>query len=186
MSVTLCGPGGALIAAIAISALCIIPAQSTAKTDGGASHTYDVTYRGFGPVTAASVFRDADGYQLRFEGCYAKHSPEALCGFTLRAVRPVVVSNADKLAHGVRRDGSPMRSCCLFIQGEPEGHPLIAQGAGDGSIAILRRWVEAGRDVGVLLRLPDYRTGSPLQSVVFSRGEGDKGLSFPATIAELP
>jgi len=173
-----------LTSMVALAAL--VPFSSRAETATGSSHTFALTYRSFGVVTSQSTFTDAGAYEVRFEGCYAKHSKEAVCAFTLRARRPIVVTNAGNLAHGVRVDGSPMRSCCLFIQGEPEGHPLLPQGSADGSIAIVRRTVGAGREVGFMLRLPDYQDGSPLQAIVFSRGEGDAGVSFPAVVVDLP
>lgn len=166
------------------SALALAAALLTASAATAAPvHTFDLTYRGFGPVTSHGGFRAADGYRIRFEGCYSKQGPEAVCGFTVRADRALALTNGSNLSHGGRTDGSPMRTCCLFVQGSPEGHPIVA--AGGAGEAAFRLPLQPGREVGVMLRLPDYGRGAPLTSITFSRGEGDAGATFPAQVRVL-
>ena len=149
-------------------------------------HAFELTYRNFGPVSVASDFTDAGRISIRFEGCYTKDGPEAVCGFTVRAHARVVISNLHNLSHGTRADGSPARTCCLFQQGRPEGFPIVlSEGAASG-VADLAAVVEPGRELGVMLRLPDYRVGAPLRSITFSRGEGDPGVTFATEVRSLP
>lgn len=147
------------------------------------AHVFELSYRGFGPVTSHGAFQAQDGYHLRFEGCYAKHSPEAVCGFTVRADRPLVLTNGTNLSHGSRGDGSPVRTCCLFAQGRPEGHPIVA--TGDAGEAAFSLPLEPGRETPVLLRVPDYALHGPPVSITFSRGEGDAGATFPTRVEAL-
>lgn len=168
----------------ALAAAAALLAAAAAQAEPAApAHTFELGYRDFGPVTSRADFRAADGYRLRFEGCYARRSPEAVCGFTVRADRPLVLTNGANLSHGTRADGSPVRTCCLFAQGRPEGHPIVA--TGDAGEAAYRLPLEPGRDVPVLLRLPDYARHGPPASITFSRGEGDRGATFPTRIEEL-
>lgn len=148
-----------------------------------ASHTFVLTYRDFGPISSDAGFRPTDGYQLRFEGCFAKHSAEAVCGFTLKATRAILVTNARNLSHGAHADGSAMRTCCMFVQGDARGYPITT--AADAPAA-LRRPLQPGQELGLMLRVPDYGAGAPLASITFSRGEGDPGETFPARVVELP
>ena len=76
-----------------------------------APHAFVLTYRAFGPVEVDSGFKPASGYDVRPEGCYAKHSDEAICGFTLRARRPLTVTNLGDGSHGSGPDGSAIRTC---------------------------------------------------------------------------
>jgi hypothetical protein len=149
-------------------------------------HSFDITYRNFGRVSASSSFRSAKGYDVRFEGCFAKTGPEAICGFTLRAQTSLILTNGANLSHGTRQDGEPMRTCCLFLQGRPEGRPIIPPGAEEDGAAVIRESLSPGMELGVMLRLPDYKVGSPLSAITFSRGEDDPGLSFPAAVQPLP
>jgi hypothetical protein len=164
----------------------IVLAAATAALVAAAPHSYQLTYRDFGPVTASSAFQPADGYAIRFEGCYAKHSAEAICGFTLRAERALQVTNIANLSHGSGEDGAPKRTCCIFLQGDPKGYPITpAPQAPDGT-ATLAHALKAGEAAGFMLRVPNYAAGAPLKAIIFSRGEGDPGVSFPATVQELP
>ena len=162
------------------AAVCAVAAEAPRAT-----HTFQLTYRDFGPVSASSDFTAAGPISIRFEGCYAKDGPEAVCGFTLRARTRVIVTNLRNLSHGTRADGLPARTCCMFEQGRPEGFPIVPSGSAPG-VADIAAAVEPGRELGVMLRLPDYRAGAPLRSITFSRGEGDPGATFPATVRSLP
>ena len=150
------------------------------------THSFDLTYRGFGPVEATSAFVEAGPLAVRFEGCWAKDGPEAVCGFTLRAHARTEVTNLANLSHGTREDGSPARTCCLFRQGSPEGYPITATAAAPAGVGVITAAVEPGREFGVMLRLPDPGRGAPVHSVTFSRGGGDPGVTFPTRIQTLP
>ena len=151
-----------------------------------AMHSFVLTCRGFGPVQAASAFRPGPGYDVRAEGCYAKHSDEAICGFTVRAARPVMVTNVENAAHASGADGSVIRTCCMFVQGDERGYPITPATVAPDGIAVLRASVAPGQQVGFMLRVPNYRKAAPLAAVTFSRGQGDPGLAFPTHVVELP
>ena len=172
-------------AALAVALACAATLSAVAAGAPRPTHTFELTYRAFGPVSATSEFVGAGPISVRFEGCYAKDGPEAVCGFTLRARTRVVVSNLRNLSHGTRADGLPARTCCMFEQGRPEGFPIVPSGSAAG-VADISAAVEPGRELGVMLRLPDYEAGAPLRSITFSRGEGDPGATFPATVRRLP
>lgn len=168
----------------AAAALAIAAAMaSAASARMGVEHGFDVTYRGFGPVRVSSDFRRAGPVSVRFEGCYAKGGPEAVCAFTVRAHDAVTVSNLRNLSHGSRVDGSPMRTCCIFRQGRPEGFP-ITSGPAEG-VVDLAATLRPGEEAGFMLRLPEYRQGSPLRAITFSRGAGDPGITFTAKVRDL-
>jgi hypothetical protein len=151
-----------------------------------ATHSFLLTYRDFGPVTATSTFQRADGYAVRFEGCFARHSDAAICGFTIRPTAPLTLTNAQNLSHGSDDAGGAIRTCCLFIQGDNQGFPIsVAPGTPQG-VAVLDRQLRVGETVGVLLRVPNYKTVARLGAITFSRGQGDKGVQFPTRIEELP
>lgn len=149
-------------------------------------HTFVLTYRAFGPVQSTGVYRPADGYEVRPEGCYAKHSEEAICGFTLKALRPITITNLDNAAHGAAADGSPIRTCCMFVQGDDRGYPISTAKDAPGGIAVLDRRLSAGEQIGLMLRLPNYRKLEPLAAITFSHGQGDRGVTFPEHVTELP
>ncbi len=150
-----------------------------------ASHNFVLTYRNFGPVTATSVFRTAGRYAVRFEGCFAKHSDEAVCGFSLRAVAPLTVTNNANSSHGSDAKGSPIRTCCLFLQGDDRGYPITVAAASAG-MAVLEHRLRPGETLGVMLRVPNYKQAASLAAVTFSSGDGDPGVQFLGRIAELP
>ena len=150
-------------------------------------HTFVFTYRAFGSVMSTSTFQQAVGYAVRFEGCVAKHSDEAVCGFTLRARDPLLLTNVENVSHGSSADGSRLRTCCVFVQGDDRGYPITSERAGAaGGGGVLRRPLKGGEMVGVLLRGPNYRSFSPLAAITFSRGEGDPGISFAGGVVERP
>lgn len=151
-----------------------------------ATHSFVLTYRHFGPVQASGVFRPANGYEVRAEGCYAKHSEEAICGFTLRATREVIVTNVENAAHASGADGSPIRTCCMFVQGDPRGYPITPATAAPDGIAVLRHPLAPGQQVGLMLRVPNYAKAALVAAVTFSRGQGDPGVAFPTHVTELP
>jgi hypothetical protein len=151
-----------------------------------AKHTFLLTYRDFGPVTATSKFQKADGYAIRFEGCFARHSDAAICGFTIRSTAPLALTNAQNLSHGSDGAGGAIRTCCLFIQGDSQGYPISAAPGAPQGVAVIDRELRAGETIGVLLRVPNYKTVGPLASITFSHGQGDKGVQFPTHIKELP
>jgi hypothetical protein len=152
----------------------------------GTKHTFLLTYRDFGPVTATSTFQKADGYAIRFEGCFAKHSDAAICGFTIRPTAPLALTNAQNLSHGSDGAGGAIRTCCLFIQGNNQGYPISAAPGAPQGVAVIDRPLKPGETLGVLLRVPNYKTVGPLAAITFSHGQGDKGMQFPTRIKELP
>jgi hypothetical protein len=158
------------------------PRPETSKTT--TRHSFDLTYRGFGLVEADSAFVKAQGYEVRFEGCYAKHSEEAICGFTLRATAPLSLSNVQNLSHGSAADGTPIRTCCLFVQTDPRGYPIGKDAETPAGVAVLTRGLHAGETLGVMLRVPNYKT-PPLAGITFSHGQADEGTSFAARVTEL-
>ena len=151
-----------------------------------ARHTFMLTYRDFGPITATSRFQKADGYAIRFEGCFARRSDAAICGFTIRANGSLTLTNAQNLSHGSDGAGGPIRTCCLFIQGDERGFPISAAAGVPPGSAVIDRELKQGESLGVLLRVPNYKSVGPLAAITFSRGEGDKGVQFPTRIKELP
>jgi hypothetical protein len=173
-----------LVLSVAVSA-----ALTLASSTGSAAetpHTFVLTYRDFGPVTGTGTFKKADGYEVRFEGCFAKHSEEAICGFTIRSAVPLTLTNAQNASHGADAAGSAIRTCCLFIQGDNRGFPISAASGTTAGAAILNRVVQPGEALGVMLRVPSYKAFGPLTAITFSRGQGDLGVQFPAHIIELP
>ena len=161
-------------------------AASASVASPGSPHSFVLTYRDFGPVKTSSGFHPAIGYALRPEGCYAKHSDEAICGFTLRADQALTVTNLQNLAHGSAADGSMMRTCCLFIQGDNRGYPITRAAGASSGVGVVRDVLRPGEQVGIMLRVPNYRAASPLAAITFSRGQGDEGLSFAEHVVELP
>ena len=159
---------------------------SSAWAAAEAKHTFNLTYRDFGPVTATSMFQNGDGYAVRFEGCYARHSDAAICGFTIRPTAPLTLTNAQNLSHGSDDAGGAIRTCCLFIQGNNQGYPISAAPGPPQGVAVIDRKIAPGETVGVLLRVPNYKTVARLAAITFSRGEGDEGVRFPTRIKELP
>jgi hypothetical protein len=151
-----------------------------------ARHTFLLTYRDFGPVTATSKFQKADGYAIRFEGCYARHSDAAICGFTIRPTVPLTLTNAQNMSHGSDDAGGAIRTCCLFIQGDNQGYPISGAPGKPEGVAVIDRELKPGETIGVLLRVPNYKTVARLGSITFSHGQGDKGVQFPTHIEELP
>ena len=184
-SPVICKPFDRLKAAVAFAVLAATTAASAAPASPVA-HTFVLTYRGFGPVAATSGFRNGDGYDLRFEGCYAKHSQGAICGFTLRATRPLRITNVQNVSHATGRDGSPIRTCCMFVQGDQQGFPITATSSAPAGVAILARPLRVGQTLGLMLRVPDYAKGAPVAGVTCSRGDGDPGGAFATRVAELP
>jgi hypothetical protein len=150
----------------------------------GTRHSFDLTYRSFGPVEADSTFVKAQGYEVRFEGCYAKHSEEAICGFTLRATAPLMLATAENLSHGSAADGTPIRTCCLFVQTDPRGYPISKEAETPASGSVLTRGLFSGETLGVMLRVPNYKA-PPLAAITFSHGQADQGVTFPAHVIEL-
>jgi hypothetical protein len=170
---------------LAMAAGAVTHAQVHAETGRTATaHSFDLTYRSFGPVEAHSAFVEAQGYEIRFEGCYAKHSEEAICGFTLRATAPLTLSNVQNLSHGSAADGTPIRTCCLFVQTDPRGYPITKDAEAPPGVAVLTRGLQAGETIGVMLRVPNYKT-PPLAGITFSHGQADPGTSFPTPVTEL-
>ena len=151
-----------------------------------AKHTFMLTYRDFGEVTATSTFQKADGYAIRFEGCFARHSDAAICGFTIRPTAPLTLTNAQNLSHGSDGAGGAIRTCCLFIQGNNQGYPISAAPGAPQGVAVIDRALEPGETLGVLLRVPNYKTVARLTAITFSRGQGDKGVQSSTHIEELP
>jgi hypothetical protein len=148
-------------------------------------HTFQVTYRGFGSVSVESDFISGSAYDLRPEGCYARASSEAVCGFTLRAHGPITLTNFQNASHALRADGSTTRTCCVFVAGDPNGYPLTAPGAPTEGVRPLERHLKAGETLEVILRIPDYGAGAPIAGVVFSRGEGDAGVKAALSVRDL-
>jgi hypothetical protein len=162
-----------------------VSAGAHAQTfQGGTRHSFDLTYRNFGPVEADSAFVKAQGYDVRFEGCYAKHSEEAICGFTIRATAPLTLGNVENLSHGSAADRTPIRTCCLFLQTDPRGYPITKDAEAPASVAVLSRSLHAGETLGVMLRVPNYQA-PPLAGITFSHGQADQGVIFPAHVIEL-
>ncbi|HEX4741447.1 MAG TPA: hypothetical protein VH353_08960 [Caulobacteraceae bacterium] len=151
-----------------------------------AKHSFLLTYRDFGSITATSTFQKADGYAVRFEGCFARHSDAAICGFTIRPTVPLTLTNAQNLSHGSDDAGGAIRTCCLFIQGNNQGFPISAAPAAPQAVAVIDRALKPGETIGVLLRVPNYKTVARLAAITFSHGQGDKGVQFPTRIQELP
>ncbi|HEY1926843.1 MAG TPA: hypothetical protein VGG92_05215 [Caulobacteraceae bacterium] len=167
----------------------VLSAGATLALAGGASaekHTFLLTYRDFGPITATSRFQKADGYAIRFEGCFARHSDAAICGFTIRPTAPLALTNAQNLSHGSDAAGAAIRTCCLFVQGDEQGYPISAAPGAPQGVAVIDRELRPGETLGVLLRVPNYKSVGPLAAITFSRGQGDKGMQFPTRIKELP
>ena len=169
--------------ALGVAAAVAAPAALAAAE---APHTFVLTYRAFGPVQTTSAFRPADGYAVRAEGCYAKHSEEAICGFTLRASRPLIITNLANAAHAAGADGAPIRTCCMFVQGDEQGYPITSAADAPVGVGVLRHSLSSGQQVGLMLRIPNYRRGGPVASITFSRGQGDAGVTFPERVVELP
>jgi hypothetical protein len=174
----------ALPAALALLALGGAAGAGVAAPE--ASHTFVLTYRNFGPVTSAGPFKPGDGYAVRSEGCYAKHSEEAICGFTLRATRALTITNLGNAAHATGADGSVLRTCCMFVQGDTQGYPITKSATAPADIAVLSHALKPGQTVGLMLRVPGYKQAAQLAGVTFSRGQGDLGVAFAATVTELP
>ena len=149
-----------------------------------ASHRFHVTYRDWVTVRSVGSFRPTAEYDLRFEGCWAHHSDEAICGFTLRPRRPLTVTNLANASHAAAADGAVKRTCCMFIQGNGTGYPIVA-GPDAAGAGILSLALPPGRAQGLMLRVPNYRAGGPLASITFSSGGGEPGLSFPAKVKAL-
>ena len=149
-------------------------------------HTFVLTYRAFGPVQATGLFRPANGYTVRAEGCYAKHTEEAICGFTLKALRPITITNLNNAAHGASADGSSIRTCCMFVQGDDRGYPISAANDALDDNAVLDRQLGPGEQIGLMLRIPNHRKGKPLAAITFSHGQSDRGVTFPEHVTELP
>ncbi len=169
---------------IALSAAALNAATGSAAL--AAPHRFVLTYRDFGPVEVDSAFQPGIGYEVRAEGCYARHSDEAICGFTLRAKRPLTVTNLANASHGSGADSSAIRTCCMFVQGDDRGYPISQKTAAPGGLGVLSRPLSPGQQVGLMLRVPNYRTRAPLAAITFSHGEGDQGTSFPQHVVELP
>jgi hypothetical protein len=181
----LCRLRVALGFSLAIAAGAEVHAEAHAETgQPGTRHSFELSYRSFGPVAADSAFVQAQGYEVRFEGCYAKHSEEAICGFTLRATTPLTLSNRQNFSHGSAADGTPIRTCCLFVQTDPRGYPISKDAEAPEGVAVLTRGLRAGETVGVMLRVPNYKT-PPLAGITLSHGQADPGTSFPAHVTEL-
>jgi hypothetical protein len=53
-------------------------------------------------------------------------------------------------------------------------------------VAVIDCEFQPGKALGVLLRVPNYKSVGPLAAITFSRGQGDKGMQFPTRIKELP
>jgi hypothetical protein len=148
-------------------------------------HTFQVTYRGFGPVSVESDYILGSAYDLRPEGCYARASSEAVCGFTLKAHGPLTLTNIQNASHALRADGSTTRTCCVFVAGDPNGYPLTAPGAPTEGVRPLERHLKAGETLDVILRIPDYGAGAPIAGVVFSSGGGDPGVKADLSVRDL-
>ncbi|MHB8283928.1 MAG: hypothetical protein ACYDD1_04555 [Caulobacteraceae bacterium] len=161
-------------------------AAPAARAQSDASHTFTLTYRSFGPVKVSSAFKAADGYEARPEGCYAKHSDEAICGFTLRATRSLMVTNLANAAHASGADGVAIRTCCMFVQGDDQGYPIVAAANAPAGTAVLQKALQSGQVVGFMLRVPNYKQAAVLTSITFSHGQGDRGVTFPEHVTELP
>ncbi len=166
--------------------LMLVALGASGSAARAAPHTFVLTYRNFGPVQASSSFVPAAGYEVRSEGCYARHSEEAVCGFTLRAMRALTVTNLGDVAHGEGADGSPLRTCCMFVKGDDRGYPITPEPQAPAGVGVLRQPLAPGQQVGLMLRVPNYRRGSPLAAIVFSYGRGDPGVRFAEHVVELP
>ena len=129
-------------------------------------------------------FRPGVEYDLRFEGCWAHHSDEAICGFTLRPRRPLTVTNLANASHAAAADGAVKRTCCMFVQGNQTGYPIVA-GAEAAGAGVLSLALRPGRAQALMLRVPNYRAGGPLASITFSRGGDDPGVTVPAEVIDL-
>lgn len=171
---------------LVLAASAALALASGARAAPEPKHTFLLTYRDFGPVTATSTFQKADGYAIRFEGCFARHSDAAICGFTIRPTAPLTLTNAQNLSHGSDGAGGAIRTCCLFIQGNNQGYPISAAPGAPQGVAVIDRPLKPGETLGVLLRVPNYKTVGPLAAITFSHGQGDKGVQFPTHIEELP
>ncbi|HWF00690.1 MAG TPA: hypothetical protein VG248_12895 [Caulobacteraceae bacterium] len=164
----------------------LVVAVIGAWTSPAGAHTFDITYRSWGRAAAtAGNFRPASGYEIRFEGCWAKHSDEAICGFTVRAQRRLTITNLRNASHAGAADGAVKRTCCMFVQGDNRGWPIVAT-AEPGGAGVLREALTPSRPRAVMLRVPNYGAGGPLASITFSCGDGDAGVTFPAKVVELP
>jgi hypothetical protein len=172
--------------AAALTLLALGGAAGAGVAAPDAPHTFVLTYRNFGPVTSSGPFKAGDGYAVRSEGCYAKHSEEAICGFTLRATRALTVTNLANASHATGADGSAIRTCCMFVQGDNQGYPITKAAAAPADIAVLSHALKPGQAVGLMLRVPGYKQAATLAGVTFSRGQGDPGVAFAATVTELP
>jgi hypothetical protein len=183
-------PGPGLLLAVAallagVGGFWALAAAAPPRTGVPAVHDFRILYRGFGVVSVESGFIEGGDYDLRPEGCYARASSEAVCGFTLKARRPIVLTNLDNASHAVRQDGAVARSCCLFAGDDPDGFPLVPPGAAAEGVRPLARSLAAGESLAVLLRIPDYARGAPLQAVVFSRGRNDPGIRASVRVRDL-
>ncbi len=168
------------------AALQALPASRAALDRQDLVHSFTISYRGFGPVTARSSFRPAAGYQIRFEGCFARQGDEAICAFTLRAQDAIAISNVDNLSHGSAADGATRRTCCLFVQGDDRGYPIAAGAGAAPGAATYRQTLAPGQQLALMLRVPDYKKGAALAAITFSRGQGDPGVTFPARVKQIP
>ncbi len=183
------------VAPAAASAVCLVAgvwaaaapmdASRASAPAAAARHAFDLTYRSFGPVEVTSGYLPGRDYDLRPEGCYARASTEAICGFTLRARAPITVTNADNVSHAQRADGAFTRTCCIFVAGDPNGYPLTAPGVSTEGARRVARRLNAGDSLALMLRIPDYATGAPIAAVTFSRGGGDPGVTTQTTVKDL-
>ncbi len=169
-----------------VAGLSVASCPSHAAAQTGSPHTFNLTYRSFGPVTSTTTFKAGDGYEARSEGCYAKHSNEAICGFTIHALRGLTITNAGNASHASGSEGPPIRTCCMFVQGDDRGFPIVKTPTTPAGVATLVRALKPGETVGFMLRVPSYKAAPPLAGVTFSAGHGDVGVSFATQIVELP
>ena len=74
----------------------------------------------------------------------------------------------------------------MFVQGDDRGYPITSSAEAPPGTAVLSHRLAAGQQIGLMLRVPNYRKAEPLAAITFARGQGDPGITFPEHVRELP
>lgn len=147
-------------------------------------HTFVMNLDGRRLITAHSNFRNAPGYQVRFEGCYFEKKT-AFCAFTIKADQTVVITSVENKSHATRTDATDATACCISLNDGSPWSTILAT-ADRGSANVMRHTLSDSDTETFLLAIPDFNKGAPLDSLTFSRGQGDPGLEFKMSLLPLP
>jgi len=73
----------------------------------------------------------------------------------------------------------------MYANDGGEGNPILTSRDADDN-DVMRHTFSPPDSQTFLLYIPDYKKGKPLDSVLFSRGQGDVGVEFPVMLKPLP